>query len=164
MNNYWGGVRLSPLCTSATNWPIVPATDDRRWWAWSQSVEWKLVRETEVLGENLPNATFSTTIATWSDLWSNPGRRGGQPANKGLSYDMARWILAPYPGWFVIYLDVVRGLVCLWSWERSVRGLKLLARVIKHAIRSKVRDLNEDGQTCVFRGLKWYLHHWIFPA
>jgi hypothetical protein len=27
----WGGVRLSPLGTSATNWPIVPARDDR-WW------------------------------------------------------------------------------------------------------------------------------------
>jgi hypothetical protein len=25
----WGGVRLSPLGTSATNWPIVPARDDR---------------------------------------------------------------------------------------------------------------------------------------
>jgi hypothetical protein len=25
----WGGVRLSPLDTSATNWPIVPAPDDR---------------------------------------------------------------------------------------------------------------------------------------
>jgi hypothetical protein len=24
----WGGVRLSPLGTSATNWPIVPAPDD----------------------------------------------------------------------------------------------------------------------------------------
>jgi hypothetical protein len=24
-----GGVRLSPLGTSATNWPIVPAPDDR---------------------------------------------------------------------------------------------------------------------------------------
>jgi hypothetical protein len=30
----WGGVRLSPLGTSATNWPIVPAPDDR-WWVWS---------------------------------------------------------------------------------------------------------------------------------
>jgi hypothetical protein len=26
---YWGEVRLSPLDTSATNWPIVPAPDDR---------------------------------------------------------------------------------------------------------------------------------------
>jgi hypothetical protein len=25
----WGGVRLSPLGTSATNWPIVPVPDDR---------------------------------------------------------------------------------------------------------------------------------------
>jgi hypothetical protein len=25
----WGVVRLSPLGTSATNWPIIPATDDR---------------------------------------------------------------------------------------------------------------------------------------
>jgi hypothetical protein len=25
----WGGVRLSPLGTAATNWPIVPAPDDK---------------------------------------------------------------------------------------------------------------------------------------
>jgi hypothetical protein len=25
----WGGVTLTPLGTSATNWPIVPAPDDR---------------------------------------------------------------------------------------------------------------------------------------
>jgi hypothetical protein len=30
----WGGVRLSALGTSATNWPTVPAPDGR-WWAWS---------------------------------------------------------------------------------------------------------------------------------
>jgi hypothetical protein len=26
---FWDGVRLSPVRTSATNWPIVPAPDDR---------------------------------------------------------------------------------------------------------------------------------------
>jgi hypothetical protein len=26
---FWSGVRLSPLGTSAANWPIVPAPDDR---------------------------------------------------------------------------------------------------------------------------------------
>jgi hypothetical protein len=26
----WGGVRLSPLGTPATNWPIVPVPHDRR--------------------------------------------------------------------------------------------------------------------------------------
>jgi hypothetical protein len=30
----WGGVRLSPLGTLATNWPTVPARDDRLW-VWS---------------------------------------------------------------------------------------------------------------------------------
>jgi hypothetical protein len=25
---FWGGVRLSPLGTSATNWPVVPTPDD----------------------------------------------------------------------------------------------------------------------------------------
>jgi hypothetical protein len=30
----WGGVRLSPLGTSATNSPVVPPPDDR-WWMWS---------------------------------------------------------------------------------------------------------------------------------
>jgi hypothetical protein len=30
----WGGVRLGPLATSADNWPIVSAPDDR-WWVWS---------------------------------------------------------------------------------------------------------------------------------
>jgi hypothetical protein len=33
----WGGVRLSPLDTSATNWPIVPAPDDKM-----MSVEWSV--------------------------------------------------------------------------------------------------------------------------
>jgi hypothetical protein len=28
-------VRLSPLGTSDTNWPIVPAPDDGRWWVWT---------------------------------------------------------------------------------------------------------------------------------
>jgi hypothetical protein len=31
----WGGVRLSPLGTSVTNWPIVPNPDDMWWWMWS---------------------------------------------------------------------------------------------------------------------------------
>jgi hypothetical protein len=53
----WGGVRLSPLGTSATNWPIVPALDNR-WWMWKQWVEWELAGETEVLGENLPHYHF----------------------------------------------------------------------------------------------------------
>jgi hypothetical protein len=54
-----------------------------------QSVEWELAGETEVLGENLPQSTLSTTNPTWPDLGSNPGRRGGKPATNRLSYGTA---------------------------------------------------------------------------
>jgi hypothetical protein len=54
-----------------------------------QPVEWELARETEVLGENLPSATLSTTYPTWPDLGSNPSHRGGKPATNLLSYDTA---------------------------------------------------------------------------
>jgi hypothetical protein len=75
-----GGVRLSPLGTSATNWPIVPALDDR-WWMWVEhSMEWELA------GEACPSATLSTTNPTWPDLGSKLGRRGGKPATNRLSY------------------------------------------------------------------------------
>jgi hypothetical protein len=52
-------------------------------------VEWRLAGETEVLGENLPQATLSTTNPTWPDPGSNPGRRGGKPAINRLSYGVA---------------------------------------------------------------------------
>jgi hypothetical protein len=45
-------VKLSPLGTSATNWPVVPVRDDR-WWAWSSRWNVNLPGETEILGENL---------------------------------------------------------------------------------------------------------------
>jgi hypothetical protein len=47
-----------------------------------QSVEWELAEETEVLGENFPNATISTINPTWPD-------RGGKPATNRLSYGTA---------------------------------------------------------------------------
>jgi hypothetical protein len=72
------GVRLGPLGTSATVWPIVPATDDRCWvWSSRWNENWQRIpkdsEDTEGLG-----ATLSTTNPTWGDLGSNPGRRGGK--------------------------------------------------------------------------------------
>jgi hypothetical protein len=45
--------------------------------------------ETEVLGENLPSATLSTTSPTWIDPGSNPGLRGERPATNRLSHGTA---------------------------------------------------------------------------
>jgi hypothetical protein len=46
---------------------------------------------TEVLGENLPQCALSATNPTWLEPGSNPGRRGGKPANDHLSYGTATW-------------------------------------------------------------------------
>jgi hypothetical protein len=66
----WGGVRLSPFGTLVTNWPIVPAPDDRWWRMWSR-------RWNDNWQKTCPSATLSTTNPTWLDLGSNPGHRGG---------------------------------------------------------------------------------------
>jgi hypothetical protein len=48
------------------------------------------VGETEVLGENLPSATLSTTNPTWIDLGANLGLRGERPATNRLSHGTAK--------------------------------------------------------------------------
>jgi hypothetical protein len=71
----WGGVRPSPLATSVTNWPIVPAPDDtRRWGAWSDRWDENWQRKPKYLEKTWPSATLSTTNPTWPDPGSNPGR------------------------------------------------------------------------------------------
>jgi hypothetical protein len=64
---------------------------------------WELAGETEVLGENLPNAILSTTNPTLIYLGSNMGRRGGNPALKARA--MAR------PAFFIAFL--VLSILCL---------------------------------------------------
>jgi hypothetical protein len=49
-------------------------------------VEWYFAGETEVLGENLPSATLSTTNPTWIDPGANPGLRGERSATNRLSH------------------------------------------------------------------------------
>jgi hypothetical protein len=75
----WGGERLSPLGTSATDWPIVPAPDYRRW-VWSSRWNQKSQGKRKYSEKNCPSATLSTTNPTWPDLGSNPGLRGGKRA------------------------------------------------------------------------------------
>jgi hypothetical protein len=54
-----------------------------------QMVEWYFAGETEVLRENLPSATSSTTNPTWIDPGANPGLRGERPATNRLSHGTA---------------------------------------------------------------------------
>jgi hypothetical protein len=49
--------------------------------------------KTEVLGENLPNATLSTINSTCLDPVLNPGLRGGKPATNRLRYGAAYSVL-----------------------------------------------------------------------
>jgi hypothetical protein len=45
--------------------------------------------ETEVLGENLPSATLSTTNPTWIDPGANPGLCSERPATNRVSHGTA---------------------------------------------------------------------------
>jgi hypothetical protein len=56
--------RLSPLGTSATSWPIVPAPD-HRWWTWSSRWNEKWQGKPKYSEKTFPNATSSTTNPTW---------------------------------------------------------------------------------------------------
>jgi hypothetical protein len=82
-------VRLSPLGTSATVWPIVPAPANTWWWLWSIRWNANWQRKQKCSEKTCPSATLSTTNPTWPDLGSNPGRPGGKPPTKRLSYDTA---------------------------------------------------------------------------
>jgi hypothetical protein len=52
-------------------------------------VEWRLARETEIFGENLPQRHFVHHKCHILDPGLNPGRRGGKPATNRLSYGAA---------------------------------------------------------------------------
>jgi hypothetical protein len=96
----WGGVRLSPLGTSANIWPTVPAADDR-WWVWSSRWNENWQGKPKYSEKTCPSATCSTTNPTWPDLGSNPGRRGGKLATSRLRYGTALYICFTLTRWNV---------------------------------------------------------------
>jgi hypothetical protein len=76
----WGGVRLSPLCTSANIWPIVPAPDE----------ECGIVGGMRIGRGNRSTRRKPAPVPLCPpqiphDLGSNPGRRDGKPATNRLS-------------------------------------------------------------------------------
>jgi hypothetical protein len=70
----WGGVRLSPLGTSATNWPIVPAPDCGWRWMWSSRWNENWQGKPKYPEKTCSSATFSTTNPP-----TGPGLKPGQP-------------------------------------------------------------------------------------
>jgi hypothetical protein len=77
-------VRLSPLGTAATVWPIVPAPE-RWWWVWSNRWNANWQRKPKYSYKTCPSATLPTKNPTWPDPGSNPSRRSRKPATNRLS-------------------------------------------------------------------------------
>jgi hypothetical protein len=82
---FGGGVRLSPLDTSPTNWPIAPVPDGR-WWMWSSQWNENWQGKPKYFEKTYSSATFSTINPTLPDLSSNPVYHNGKPATNSLSY------------------------------------------------------------------------------
>jgi hypothetical protein len=82
---FWGGVRLSPLVKSASIWPIVPSTDNRRMWSGRWNENFKVKRSTR--RKPVPVPLYPPQIpheVTW-----DTGCRGGKSATNRLSYGTA---------------------------------------------------------------------------
>jgi hypothetical protein len=89
-----GGVQLGRLSTAATDWPIVACPG----WLWRWRIWWNenCQGKPKYSEKTRLSATLSTRNPTWPDPGSNPGRRGGKPANNRLSYGAAS-LVARYP-------------------------------------------------------------------
>jgi hypothetical protein len=90
-------VRLSQFGTSTTNWPFVPTQEDR--WMWNGWWNENWLGKPKYSEKTCPDATLSTTNATWPYLNSNLGRRGGKPATNRLSYGAAVELVKKFTVW-----------------------------------------------------------------
>jgi hypothetical protein len=63
------GVRLGPLGTSTTLWPIVLSPDDRWWWLWSSRWDQTEVAPTPLCSPQVPHDLI------WDRTWSVVGSR-----------------------------------------------------------------------------------------
>jgi hypothetical protein len=111
----WGGMRLGPLGTSATNWPILPAPNDRRVWSSRWNDNWQ--GKPKYSKKPFSTRALSTTNPTRPDLGSNPYRRVGKPAANGLSCVTANGVFVLLYFVFVFTLNV--------SFKRVVQNIVL---------------------------------------
>jgi hypothetical protein len=88
-------VILSPLGTSATSCPIVPAQYDR-WWMWISQWSKNWQGKPKYSEKTCPSAILSTTNPTLPDLGWNPGCRSRKPTTNHLSYGMTSFYCLLY--------------------------------------------------------------------
>jgi hypothetical protein len=103
----WGVTKSTRYCGHF--WLIVPAPDDRWGWLWSNwwNEDWQ--GKPRYSEKTCPSATSSTTIPTWPDPGSNPGRRGGKPETNRLSYGAAllSYLLKGYVTLSIFFLFLI---------------------------------------------------------
>jgi hypothetical protein len=117
------GVRLSPLHTAATIWPIVPGPDDR-WWLWSNwwNVNWH--GKPKYSEKTSPSATLFTTNPTWPDSDLNLGHCGGKPATNRLSYGTAGIVKINLINWKIKYIEHNHNL--LWNKTKRIHWMSFM--------------------------------------
>jgi hypothetical protein len=143
-------VTLNPLGTSATNWPIVPAPDDR-WWIWSSRWNENWQGKQKYSEKTCPTATLPTTEPTWPDLDSYPGppqwEAGDKPPELGGRTTYRT--LSPKSTPFQIGID-------WWSHLRKVPRRRWISHT--HSMRlwgCSPCKISSPGP--VFHGTKWLL-------
>jgi hypothetical protein len=117
------GVGLSPLYCCHF-WPIVPASDDRWGWLWSNWWNEDGQGKPKYSEKTCPSVTLSTTNPIWKDPGSNPGRRGGKPATNRLSYGATLLSLLQDFLICAVYVSTVsHTFLCTFKWVYVSRPL-----------------------------------------
>jgi hypothetical protein len=138
----WGGVRLSPLGTSSTVWPIVPAPDDRWWWLWSnrRNEDWQGKPK---YSEKTCRSVHHESHMTW------PGIEPGPP--RGESRRRTSWAMVQ--PWRCGYsLDLYSGGVWFESRPgRRLSWLKIFVAALFHPNKclksTSIRSLSIDSKS-----------------
>jgi hypothetical protein len=157
-------VRLSPLGTVATVWPVVPSPNDR-WWLWNNQLNVNWQGKLKYLEKTCPIATLSTTNPTWPDPGSNLGRHGGKLVTNRLSPSEALYVasllcllfpdMTSFLGCAHCLLDLQQELVDTWhvtlvslpsvlsGYSTECTNLKCTLRALDKRLRSTTPEISE---------------------
>jgi hypothetical protein len=118
-------------------------------------MECRLARETEVLGENLPQRHFCPSQnPPWPDPGLNPGCRIGKPATNGLSFGVA---------WHNIRTTLLQKLTLCKERERDPSSVpRNLGTSVRHSLAPSFHSdmLCCNSWICLRQSVKWSLR-WV---